>query len=625
MRAQARHAHLPALALLLLALTLPWRGAAWAQVSPGPLSTPHAAIDATTQCFQCHASGGSKQGMDARCLACHKEVAWMKTNKRGFHAVSANKECSSCHPDHGGRTFALIEWDGGSFEKFDHKRAGYTLEGKHASLACRDCHKPALQKSPAVPLMKKKDHAASFLGLETACASCHADPHRGQLGSTCTSCHGQQAWKPAPGFDHAKSAFPLTGEHTKVECAKCHAAPGVAKGVDDKGRPIAQWKPLKHADCVACHKDPHAGRFTGGCVKCHTTAGWKSINKTGFNHDLTRYPLRGRHAGVACNSCHDPKKGGEKPKFARCMDCHADPHAGKATLASQVVDCASCHTLDGFERPAYTVAQHAQSRFPLLGGHATANCVTCHAKLPASAAATAAWGSARVVIRPAFNRCNSCHADPHRGRFEATGARPHKSGCVECHGMDTFHPSKYDGAAHASCVFPLDGAHRAVACQSCHEELKAKPTEFSLLADSTRVRALRFDNPRRACVDCHKSPHGDQFAHRKDKGACEGCHDAQAFVPASRFDHDRDARYKLVGAHRTTPCAKCHVPKSLASGETRVTYRPLESRCQSCHATDMRDSSLTAPRGSSFFVPERRSALRLALLTTREVNREAVR
>jgi hypothetical protein len=593
-----RHPTLPLATLLLVSsLSLLGWGTAHAQVSPGPLAAPHAAIDGTTQCFQCHAGGMSKKGMDARCLTCHTEIAWMQRASRGTHAKLAGKECTSCHPDHGGRNFQLVVWDGGAPEKFDHRRAGFVLEGKHTTLECRSCHKPELQKSGAAPLIRKKNRAASWLGLETACEKCHTDPHRGQLGARCTSCHGQAVWKPAPGFDHAKSAFPLTGAHAKVECAKCHLTPQVATTKDAKGQPIAQWKPLPHADCVSCHKDPHDGRFKGACAKCHNTADWKSVSKSGFNHDLTRYPLRGKHVTVACADCHDPRRAfGEHPKYARCTDCHKDAHAGKATLLGQAVDCASCHAVDGFDRSSYTVAAHAQAKFPLAGKHAATACVKCHAQLASTPAVAAAWGPSRVVLRPAFGRCVSCHVDPHAGRFEPAGARAHKGGCTDCHTMAAFRPSKYDGRMHAECVFPLSGAHNAVPCQTCHAELKSPPSPSSMPADSARMRALHFDNTRRLCADCHETPHGKQFAARKDKGACQGCHDDRAFSPASKFDHDKDSRYRLDGAHAKVPCASCHTPQKDAAGKKTVIYRPTPMNCESCHAGGIRDSSGIAPQ-----------------------------
>jgi hypothetical protein len=562
-----------------------------AQVSPGPLAAPHASLDGSLACLKCHGKtngrGESKDGMDVRCLACHTEIGWMRTAKRGTHAKEMAKNCASCHPDHGGREFNLVVWPEGSPEKFDHRRAGFLLEGKHAQAPCAKCHKGSLQKSPAAPLIRKKNRDASWLGLETNCASCHEDVHRGQLGKKCESCHNQEKFVPAPGFDHAKSAFPLTGSHTKVKCLACHAAPQFVKARDAKGQPKPEWKPLPHKDCVSCHKDPHAGRFPGACAKCHNTENWKSISKSGFDHDRTRYPLRGKHAGIACEKCHDARQGGfgAKPKFALCTDCHKDAHAGTATLATKVVDCASCHDVKGFDRSSYTVAQHAKSAYPLEGRHVAVACEKCHTKVAAGSAEAAALGTARVQLRPKKGACADCHGDPHLGRFEPTGARPQKNSCRACHSMLAFQPSSYDAVAHADCVFPLRGGHLATPCQACHEELTKPPGKSTLRADAASMRPLHFDNPRRACEACHKSPHGEQFAARRDKGACESCHDDLAFVPASKFNHDRDAAFKLEGAHAKTPCASCHVPQPGADGKPFVTYKPTPTKCEACHVT----------------------------------------
>jgi hypothetical protein len=602
-----RRAHgvlLPFLFALLGALPgLTGPGVARAQVSPGPLAAPHASLEGTSQCLQCHATRGAKAGMDEKCLACHKEVAWMRTAKRGLHASVAAKDCASCHPDHGGRDFALVAWEEGAAEKFDHRRAGFALEGKHARLECAKCHTPALQKSPAAALVKKKDRAKSWLGLQTACADCHADPHRGQLGRACASCHSQEAWAPAGGLDHAKTKFPLTGAHAKVECLKCHAAPQVVKGTDAKGRPLPEWKPLPHADCASCHKDPHAGRFKAACAKCHTTADWKAINRTGFDHDATRYPLRGRHALVACEKCHDPKvPASQKPKFAQCLDCHRDAHAGTATLAGRPADCAACHTVNGWRPSAYTVAAHAASAWPLEGAHVRAACDGCHVRRPDSPANRAALGPARVVLRPAKAACTDCHGDPHAGRFRPGGPRPKANDCRACHGPEAWRPSRYDAAQHASAAYRLEGAHVAVPCVACHAELKARPASSTRVADAAAMRPLRFEERARACAECHRDPHEGQFAKRKDRGACEACHDQAAFAPASRFDHDRDSAYRLEGAHRRVACKGCHESKRGAEGRPYVVYRPTPTRCEACHLAGLRDS-LAVPKRSSMLFP----------------------
>lgn len=565
-------------ALALLVGMLAGAFDAMAQVSPGPLASAHAAYDGATQCFQCHASGSGS--MDARCLTCHTEIAALRKARRGLHARTGTATCARCHPDHGGRTFDLIEFEGGSPEKFDHAKAGFALSGKHAELECSSCHTPKLQRDPLLAGKRRvRDTAHSWIGLERDCKSCHTDVHRGQIGTDCQRCHDEKAWKPAPGFDHTKARYPLTGEHAKVECMTCHASERVSRERDAKGQRLAQWKPLPFAQCSSCHTDPHKGRFGADCMRCHSTDGFDRIDSKRFDHDRTRYPLRGSHAAVACDACHRGAKGAiDKPAFARCDDCHRDAHAGTATLAGQAVDCASCHDVRTFEHSILPLAAHQQSDFPLRGAHLTAACDGCHRTLPASAVASV--GPARVEMRPAHGRCVDCHQDPHGGRFAPKGPRGRAEDCESCHTDAHFSPSEFGPEAHAHARFVLEGAHRAVPCAQCHTEMAALAPRST--REAKAVRSLPFEDVRRACADCHKDPHAGQFAAKRG-GACDRCHGSDAFAPATGFDHDRDAAFKLEGAHARTPCAACHIPTKNAAGSTHVVYRPLSSRCESCH------------------------------------------
>jgi hypothetical protein len=597
---------------LLVALAVAGARLATAQVSPGPLAEAHRELDGATQCFQCHPRGGSGT-MDARCLACHTEIAWLRARNRGTHARVGKRECASCHPDHAGREFRMIAWKGGSPESFDHREAGFALEGKHARVECRACHAPKLQRPPLAAMIRVKDRTRTWLGLDPACASCHEDPHRGALGATCERCHDLAAWKPAPRFDHARTRYPLTGRHAEVACAKCHEAPGLSLAHDAQGRAVPRYKPLPFAECSACHRDPHAGRFGPKCAKCHGTDSFQRVDARHFDHDRTRYPLRGRHATVPCASCHDPKQGGSpKPPFATCASCHRDAHGGRGTLAGKPADCAACHTVTDFRTSTFTVAQHRATPYPLEGRHATADCSACHRRLPSGRAA-AVWGTSRVELRPPHQRCADCHADPHRGRFEPGGARPRAESCLACHGLDRFRPSRMDAAAHEATRYPLDGAHRATPCQACHPELKAAPAASTLLAAAGATRPLLFADERRRCAECHPDPHGQQFATRRDRGACEACHGIEAFVPASRFDHNRDSAFKLEGVHARTACGGCHRTERAASGAARVVYRGTPTRCESCH--------VTPPRGARgrLIVP-RRSTPELALVAPEETH-----
>lgn len=557
-----------------------------AQISPGPLARPHARFDGTLQCAKCHAGGrgGGKEQMTGLCLNCHKEIAWLVQRDRGLHGSASAKtqRCASCHPDHAGVDFALVSWDGlgGSAERFDHSRTGWPLDGSHGRQKCSGCHKPAFRISPVVRLSERPRSDPGWLGLERTCTSCHEDAHRGALAQNCVKCHDAEHWKPAPRFDHAKTDYPLTGAHDTVSCAACHESPRLMLARDVRGRPIPRYKPLEHRECSGCHTDVHQGKLGPACSRCHQTSSFKTINRANFDHDRTRYPLRGGHVTVACEKCHDFSTGNvirSKP-FATCSGCHApDPHAGSATLAGRVVDCTSCHNVDGWRPSLFTVALHQQTKYPLEGGHVQASCGGCHTKTTGAATSTVGV----VMMRPA-TECVSCHVDPHAG---------HLARCADCHDPRAFHPAKIDVAVHQRYRFPLEGAHRAVPCVSCHEAMGRPHATSTLRAAGWSGAPMLFDAPAGGggggggggCRGCHEDVHGGQFAKRPAGGACERCHDVTAFRPASGFDHERDAAFSLKGAHAKVPCGQCHKPSRGPDGKPTIVYRGVPSACEACH------------------------------------------
>jgi len=510
--------------------------------------------------------------MTGLCLNCHKEIAWLVERNRGVHgtpAVTAQR-CASCHPEHAGREFAMVSWEGGAPERFDHTRAGWALDGSHGRQKCAACHKLAFRISPAAHLSQRPRLDPGWLGLERSCTSCHDDAHRGALDRNCTKCHDIEHWKPAPRFDHARTNYPLTGAHTNVQCAACHAAPGLQLTRDARGMAIPRYRPLEHQECVACHTDPHGGKLGASCSRCHETASFKTLNRGSFDHERTRYPLRGRHASVACEKCHDFSGGrvaANKP-FATCNGCHTpDPHAGAATLAGRVVDCASCHSVDGWRTPTYTVAQHRLTRYALEGRHAQASCAACHGRTQGAGGV--------VIMRPATSDCTTCHVDPHRAQLPR---------CSECHDVRGFRPTPIDVAVHSRYRFPLEGAHRAVQCVDCHAEMRRSAATSTLKTVAWSGPPLLFSAPSGGCAGCHENPHGTQFASRADGGACQSCHDVQSFQPARRFDHNRDAAFSLKGAHAAVACDRCHRPTRTAAGQPPVVvYRPVPTACEACH------------------------------------------
>jgi hypothetical protein len=258
-----------------------------------------------------------------------------------------------------------------------------------------------------------------------------------------------------------------------------------------------------------------------------------------------------------------------RPAFAACTACHADDHGGQLARRPGGGECAACHAPDGWRPSTFDRAAHAGTRLPLDGRHAALACSACHGATAKTVAGidVAGLGKARVALAPPA-RCASCHADPHRGRFEPTGPRPVAESCAGCHDARGFRPSTVDVARHQSFRFALTGAHRATPCVGCHRGSASATYEAPV-----------------ECAGCHRSAHGIQFDARKDGGRCDGCHGTDAFRPATGFDHDRDASFPLKGSHQRVACGACHRP---AEGTAVIRYRPVATQCESCHATGRR-------------------------------------
>lgn len=554
-------------------------------ISPGKLSSPHAELEGIRNCTQCHEL--RKQGISQNlCLGCHTPLAERLAADEGFHASLPDKACASCHKEHFGVDFALVRMD---TLTFDHGRAGYQLDGSHQDVSCRACHTPEHVTDVAVRAFKEERGALgrTFLGLSSSCASCHQGdaPHEDQFaGQACSECHATGGWDEAPNFEHEGTAFPLTGEHRTVTCDKCHVSmsrPGVA--VD-----VVRYVGVAHARCNDCHEDQHRGAMPGGCAGCHTTVGWKDLDRrrleSSFNHAATGFKLEGRHAAAPCASCHDARAiaglagihmsfqaGGQGSLFPRpdgteCRSCHEDEHAG-----AMAQNCETCHTPARWDRvDARRLAasfDHASTGYDLEGSHASAPCVSCHDAEAAAALrgiqlAFTPGTETRAFPAPEHGTCLACHQDRHQGAFaDATSG----SDCRACHGQLAWSPSAFDASRHnLETPFSLEGAHAAVACVDCHVPSGPDP---SFAVAGTECSACHHD------VD----PHGDQFTGR----SCDSCHTSSAF-DRLRFDHDR-TRFPLDGAHQNAACQSCHKVETDPSGRSVVRYRPLGTECRDCH------------------------------------------
>ena len=534
----------------------------FAQISPGPLARAHQSLNGPTNCAVCHRFGGERT---FRCLECHTEIANRIVAAKGLHATykispGSSQECSHCHSDHNGEDFPLIKWDP---RAFDHKQTGYALEGKHSGLACNRCHSADKVSAVERTVIKIKDLNRTFLGVPESCITCHQDEHKGRLGSDCLQCHNFSDWKTTTvrQFDHSKTRYPLTGSHTQVACQKCHTS-----GPDNKPRYLG----IPFGQCADCHSDAHHGSFTQGCQACHNTSNWKKVSVEAvnerFDHSRTKYPLLGKHAAADCLQCHANGDFKKPLAFQQCMDCHKpDPHKGQFAKRPTGIECAACHTVDGWKPSKFTVTDHASSAYPLQGGHAKAGCAQCH--IP---------NGTDTLFKIKFARCTDCHGDQHAAQFAAA---PFFNDCGRCHNLEGYKPSTFTLARHNETHFVLTGGHVAVACGDCHKES----------SDFTPKPTAIYHWQHLSCTSCHADPHKGQFTKRMlqaradgTAAGCEACHSTKSWKELSRFDHSKTS-FPLLGTHRATTCIACHKPANMETTLLSVDFEAAPAKCEGCH------------------------------------------
>jgi hypothetical protein len=354
-------------------------------------------------CASCHNSPHRQAGRSGRCEPCHTTRSWFDL------------------PD--------------SVRTFDHTAIGYTLRGAHARAECEACHltsrgAPLAQNAALERGNFLRPFAKQRMRFDR-CDACHSGVHEGQFGPRaaaldCGACHTEVHFAPArfgPAA-HDSTAYPLLGAHRATPCSRCH--PALPRSQPGSG--AVRFR-LADRTCVACHRDEHGGQFAGRvvrgaqgvpsgivtrqstlCEACHRVDAWKPA---AFEHDSTRYPLRGAHRRLACERCHTRPAGAPQgvpvtyaglPTTCDGAGCHVDPHRGQFANRRRGGTCVTCHSE---ERWTSLLFDHQRdSDWPLDGAHVDVRCVECHRPegQPPS-----------VRYAPLPHACEDCHP-PEPGR-----------------------------------------------------------------------------------------------------------------------------------------------------------------------------------------------------------------
>ncbi len=479
--------------------------------------------------------------------------------------------------------------------QFNHATTDFPLEGQHAAVTCRSCHR-----------------SLDFSQADTHCFDCHQDVHENQFGDVCGRCHNPETWQDEAHFRqmHQETRFPLMGVHGALDCERCHAGGrytdvpldcygchletyAATTNPDHQGAGfpltcgdchsvlVSSWAgnlaafqhtasfPLVggHAleDCRACHQpgtiysqtsstcytchqsdyetanDPNhlTGNFGTDCAVCHSVMGWSPAQ---FDHNLTDFPLTGAHQTLACNDCHAQGYTGTSKE---CMTCHQGDFESATqpihTLPSFETDCTVCHTTAAWSPSTFDHNQ--QTSYPLTGSHVSADCAACHVN---------------GVYAGTSALCYTCHQQDFEGAQDPNHvALNYPTECDLCHTTSTWDDASFD---HNQTNFPLTGAHVSLNCEDCHSAgYSGTPTD---------CYACHQDNYTGANNPLHTPPSFDFI--------CTVCHTTAAWSP-STFDHNQQTSYPLTGAHVSANCAACHV---------NGIYTGTSALCYTCHQQD---------------------------------------
>lgn len=251
------------------------------------------------------------------CLDCH-ELSAISPGGTVVHPPFGEKDCGSCHADHGDQERLVLTEEGNALCAQCHEFVEGKFLAAHRKIVptgkapCIGCHDP--HRSPNKRLLRSELHAPVKAG-------------------TCEKCHRSDG----------KLRIPINRDF----CFLCHERAAFARAV--------AHDPVKKALCLGCH-DPHGGgrirllkgdytlerealhgeKDYGFCLGCHERA--RLLEGTGGGKTRFSDGARNLHAlHVLVEGRRSEKAAGEKG--LTCRTCHEAHSANTAALTRTELDC----------------------------------------------------------------------------------------------------------------------------------------------------------------------------------------------------------------------------------------------------------------------------------------------
>jgi hypothetical protein len=303
--------------------------------------------------------------------------------------------------------------------------------------------------------------------------------------------------------------------------------------------------------CKECHGESRQAAIASSCATCHVEIQKELTAKSGFHGTLAL------DLAPDCGRCHLEHKGKDFPPVNR-----------------------QSFTFAGVDDPMLYV--HEGLGYHLTGKHDGLQCARCHLQ-----ADVRILEKGRKRFLGLEQTCTTCHKDVHEGTFGPN--------CQSCHGQDQ--PFKAVAGFRHTDSFPLVGGHAGLACVACHKAGSAEA--ISALAGPSRVESTEV--PVRACIACHRSPHGEEFLGNVAKPlglsptqTCVRCHTAEqkTFLgPHATLSKQQHAAvgFPLTAPHHKVTCTACHADygTSVSGDPVDAYHRRYPGRspdnCRACH------------------------------------------